>query len=479
MDVNSKLKKFLMIFSGSFIVVLLVGSLLLMVIMLPTIMIGEISNTLKNIWKSSTLVPGWNSILSGWQRQTRISVDTAEIMGCVEAGSADDEALRSCLLRVDTNGDLIFSDGKYEDIGDLFDSYRSDIQEYKGQIPFAAFDQITKPAIYTVTHYYNGTAGDQTAAKPTWIEDDSYTTIEKPDEYETQTEKLTCRETDPEKQVYPYYLPYGAIEKSYGFTLTNNAKRDANGKYSAFQAGLVYSGAGDVTAFSKGKVTQLAGSTLILQVDNGFPLYVQYDGLNPAEGIEEGAELYVTQQIGSAADSLTLTVWTEINGTREYINPDLFGYSYSTDSSFSIPTDPIDPAAFSDILTLSEALAGTRYTWGGKDPSTGFDCSGFVWYVFEKTGTYHWERTTAAGQYQQCSMRPIALQYAQPGDLIFFYYKDGTIRHVGIWIGDGSGEFWSAITGGLRKATISSYIAGSRSAGFTGEYTFGRLNTGE
>ena len=478
MDENAKLKKFLMIFSGSFMIVLLIGSLLMMIIMLPTIMIGEVSNTLQNIWKSDALIPGWHSILSSWQRQTRISVDTAEIMGCVEAGSADDAALRSCLQRVDTNGNLVFSDGQYEDIGTLFDSYRSDIDEYKGQIALSAFNQITRPAIYTVTHFYNATAGNQTAAAPTWMEDDSYTTIEPVEEYETETEKLECKETEPERQVFPYYLPTGSISKSYGFSLTNNAKRDANGNYSTFQPGPVYSGAGEVTVFSKGTVTDLDGTTLTLQVDNGFPLYAQYEGLDPADGFEEGTEVYVTQTLGSASGDLTFTVWTEINGSREYINPDLFGYNYSIDDSFSVPTDPIDPGAFSDILELCKALEGTKYTWGGEDPSTGFDCSGLVWYVFEKTGTYHWDRTTAAGQYQKCSMKPVALQDAQPGDLIFFYFGGGQIHHVGIWIGDGSGEFWSAINGGVRRTTINLYIIGSRSAGATGEYTFGRLATG-
>ena len=66
MDINAKLKKFLMIFSGSFMIVLLIGSLLMMIIMLPTIMIGEVSNTLQNIWKSDALIPGWHSILSSW-----------------------------------------------------------------------------------------------------------------------------------------------------------------------------------------------------------------------------------------------------------------------------------------------------------------------------------------------------------------------------------------------------------------------------
>lgn len=477
MDEFSKLTRFLKLFSGFFVVILLIGALMLMIIMLPTIMIGAISDTLDGFGKTNALIPGWNTILSTWQRQTRISVDTAELMGCAEAGAADDDALRACLAQVDTSGSLIFSTGEYEDIGKLFDSYRDGEKEYKGQIPFAAFDQIEKPAVYTVTHYYNATAGSQTAAEPNWIQDDTYTTIDPQEEYKTETEWLVCKETDPARNVYPYYLPSGAITKQYGFALTNNAKKDADGKYSLFQTGPVYSGAGDVPAFSRGTVIKVDGSTLVLQVNNGFPLFVQYDGLNPAADVAEGSDVYVTQAIGSAADTLTLTVWTEINGQREYINPDLFGYNYTMDDSFSVPTDPLDPAVYSDIFTLCEALKGTPYSLGGSDPRA-FDCSGFVWYVYEKTGTLHWGRTNAQGQYALCSMKPIAQEDAQPGDLVFFWFTSGRIGHVGIWIGDGSGEFWSAINGGVRRATISNYIIGSRSAGATGQYAFGRLATG-
>jgi peptidoglycan DL-endopeptidase CwlO len=72
---------------------------------------------------------------------------------------------------------------------------------------------------------------------------------------------------------------------------------------------------------------------------------------------------------------------------------------------------------------------GTPYVWGGASPS-GFDCSGFVMYVFSQIGVSLPHSSYA--QYGYGS--PVSLGNLQPGDLVFF---DG-LGHVGIYIGGGS-----------------------------------------
>ena len=78
------------------------------------------------------------------------------------------------------------------------------------------------------------------------------------------------------------------------------------------------------------------------------------------------------------------------------------------------------------------------YVWGGSSPSTGFDCSGFVSYVFTNSGVYNMGRRTAQGIYDICT--PVSPTDAKPGDIIFFtgtYNSGCPVSHVGIYVGNG------------------------------------------
>jgi cell wall-associated NlpC family hydrolase len=82
------------------------------------------------------------------------------------------------------------------------------------------------------------------------------------------------------------------------------------------------------------------------------------------------------------------------------------------------------------IITDAKKYIGVPYQWGGESPS-GFDCSGFIQYVFENNGVTI--ARTASGQYSGGT--PVSTP--QKGDLVFFEtYKSGP-SHVGIYIGNG------------------------------------------
>jgi len=85
-------------------------------------------------------------------------------------------------------------------------------------------------------------------------------------------------------------------------------------------------------------------------------------------------------------------------------------------------------------LVVRNALAylGTPYLWGGASPRTGFDCSGYVWYVFASAGVGI-PRTADA---QFAAGQTIAGDPA-PGDLVFFQTYDYGPSHVGIYLGNG------------------------------------------
>ena len=86
------------------------------------------------------------------------------------------------------------------------------------------------------------------------------------------------------------------------------------------------------------------------------------------------------------------------------------------------------------IVETAMEYLGAPYVWGGTTPA-GFDCSGFVQYVFGQCG-YEISRT-ADTQYDDGE--PVEMDELIPGDLVFFErtYSDYGITHVGIYIGDG------------------------------------------
>lgn len=84
------------------------------------------------------------------------------------------------------------------------------------------------------------------------------------------------------------------------------------------------------------------------------------------------------------------------------------------------------------VISLAESFLGTPYVWGGTTPA-GFDCSGFVQYVYGKNG-YSITRTT----YTQWDNDGVMVSKSelQPGDLVYFG-SGNSPSHVGLYVGDG------------------------------------------
>ena len=121
--------------------------------------------------------------------------------------------------------------------------------------------------------------------------------------------------------------------------------------------------------------------------------------------------------------------------------PDLFpssGYigKYITNRppEHEVPESYLDDETFATILKEAEKYLGFPYVWGGSSPSTSFDCSGFVSYVYNQCG-WSFGRLGAQGLYNICSRT----SSPRPGDLVFFVgtYDTAGISHVGIYVGDG------------------------------------------
>lgn len=124
----------------------------------------------------------------------------------------------------------------------------------------------------------------------------------------------------------------------------------------------------------------------------------------------------------------------------------LLGDSGSSSLGTRTPGEYADDVGFGSGLASSEkggaavelakTFIGNKYVWGGTDPYTGIDCSGFVQYLCGQFGV---SLPRVANEQVTCGDTVPSLSEAQPGDLIF-YSKDGTdsgVYHVTMYMGDG------------------------------------------
>jgi len=104
------------------------------------------------------------------------------------------------------------------------------------------------------------------------------------------------------------------------------------------------------------------------------------------------------------------------------------------------------------IVDFAMEYLGWRYVFGGNSPATGFDCSGFVSYVFRNFGITL--TRNSAGQYRNDGV-PVTRDELMPGDLVFFG-SGGRVSHVGLYIGDGYMIHASTTTTGVIITSINS-----------------------
>ena len=86
-----------------------------------------------------------------------------------------------------------------------------------------------------------------------------------------------------------------------------------------------------------------------------------------------------------------------------------------------------------DVVDYALSFVGGRYVWGGNDPHTGADCSGFVKYVMQNAAGVSLCRSSRE---QATQGRTVSADEMQPGDLLF-YGNGRSVNHVAMYIGDG------------------------------------------
>ncbi len=126
-------------------------------------------------------------------------------------------------------------------------------------------------------------------------------------------------------------------------------------------------------------------------------------------------------------------------GNREDLFPSSsYVEKYTTPpATYDIPASALEDETFAAFITEAEKYIGYPYVWGGSNPNTSFDCSGFVSWALTESGVCNTGRLGAQGLYNIST--PVSSANAKPGDLIFFVgtYDTPGISHVGIYVGGG------------------------------------------
>jgi len=151
--------------------------------------------------------------------------------------------------------------------------------------------------------------------------------------------------------------------------------------------------------------------------------------VNVRSGPDTSSSVLFRRSMGSIVNVVGIyDGWFRVRhgGQTGYIRSDLMEIIYLggvySDGSFG-----------QQIVDFAMEYLGWRYVFGGTSPATGFDCSGFVGYVFRNFGITL--TRNSAGQYRNDGV-PVTRDELIPGDLVFFG-SGGRVSHVGLYIGDG------------------------------------------
>ncbi len=138
--------------------------------------------------------------------------------------------------------------------------------------------------------------------------------------------------------------------------------------------------------------------------------------------VKSGDSLWkIANQQGVSLQSLMK--WNSLSTSTIHV-----GQKLNLNTTLSSPSKPSN----TNLVQIAKQQLGVKYTFGGAKPSTGFDCSGYITYVFNNAGIST-ARKSAAGFYNTAKK----VSTPKVGDLVFFAntYKAG-ISHVGIYIGN-------------------------------------------
>ncbi|MFR1259373.1 MAG: NlpC/P60 family protein [Oscillospiraceae bacterium] len=181
---------------------------------------------------------------------------------------------------------------------------------------------------------------------------------------------------------------------------------------------------------------------------------------------DEHAQIIGELQRGTAVTVTgeTNTGWFEIkyNGNTAYVSNAYLGNDPGGAGAGNGPTGSTSSGSgtATDIANFAMSFVGYSYVWGGMSPSTGFDCSGLMYYVLTQYG-YSMKRVAND---QMTQGTAISRDNLQVGDLVFFGYGSYA-NHVGMYIGGGNFVHASTPSTGVRVNSLNETYYNTRYIG--------------
>ncbi|NTV66446.1 MAG: NlpC/P60 family protein [Chlorobaculum sp.] len=152
----------------------------------------------------------------------------------------------------------------------------------------------------------------------------------------------------------------------------------------------------------------------------------------------------------------SLTICATVAASLIFNSPALMAADEATEADQSTPsTSMFSPVrksveSIQNLFTDVKQYLGIRYRFGGDSPS-GFDCSGFVSYMFNKTLDV---KLPHSSQEMATMGEKVSRSELKPGDLVLFKNGKNRINHVGIFVGNDT-FVHSSLSKGITRDTLN------------------------